>query len=110
MRVALETHRYAPELNKAFLAPKGVQPTNGSPCIPCPGALTLGEVRRKLFKPVVVRRVVRLKATHPQHECVTDTRQGPYTDLSMLRSAIDNFKARHNMPGTVFEFKTWLVG
>lgn len=45
MRIVLERHRYAPELNKAHIGPNGT-------VVPAPGCESIREVRQTLFSPV----------------------------------------------------------
>lgn len=58
MKIVLERHRYAPELNAAYVGPNQVR-------IAAPGCTTIKEVREKLFSPVKQGRYAKIKVTYP---------------------------------------------
>lgn len=103
MKLALEVHRYAPELNKAICLRTGTT-------FPVPGVFTIAAARRVLF-PRLQRRGHFLTM-----KCETDPvvysreMKGMVRNLEAAKTLIRGFRAYHNLPGTKFEFGLKLVG
>lgn len=105
MKIVLEVHAYAPELNRAYIGPNRTM-------IRTPGCACIAAVRRAYFAPLRhAGRYARLQAHNTRALAHCDrTMQGYYAGPEMLRSAIDQFRRYHNLPGCTFTFKTMLVG
>lgn len=105
MRIILERHTCAPELNKAYIGP-------GLACFPVPGCTSIRDVRKKLFSPLLYKgRYVQLIAQNPAgFETYNRVRSGFCNDIISLAGAIHNFKAYHNIPDCRHIVKTRLIG
>jgi len=105
MKIILERHTYAPELNTAY-----VGPTHSA--IRVSGLTTIGEVRRALFAPLKYRgRHVVIKSINCADMQTYDrTVSGFCLDLRSLRGALNVFKARHCLPGVTYSITTKLIG
>lgn len=105
MKIILEKHAYAPELNKAYIGPARV-------CIPAPGCKTIGEVRNTLFAPIQYtgRHVVLRSINRPELSRYNRTNSGFCNDLRSLAGALKVFRGRYNLPGCEVEIKTRLIG
>lgn len=105
MRIILERHTYAPELNKAYIGPSRVM-------MPAPGCASIADVRRKLFAPLQYRgRHVVLRAENEVgRESYNRTRSGFCNDMRSLAGALRVFRQYHNLPGCVHTVKTQLIG
>lgn len=106
MKIILEIHHYAPELNKAYVGPTKTR-------IPAPGCKTIAEVRARLFAPLkTTGRYVVLKATNPpQYRNHDRTRQGFANDMRSLAGALRAMRNYHNLPGcTVAVISSKLIG
>lgn len=105
MKIVLERHTYAPELNKAYIGPSRVM-------IPAPGCATIAAVRKALFAPLKYtgRHVVLRAANVPEYASCDSARSGFCNDLRSLSGALRVFKARHNLPGCRHIIKTRLIG
>lgn len=89
MRIVLETHRYAPELNKAFVGPTATM-------VPAPGCTTIAQVRQKLFAPVPRRGRHVVLSTHYPEDKAWLNRQHPgfCDDLRTLAVHLRDLRAR----------------
>lgn len=105
MKIVLERHRFAPELNKAYVGPSRV-------CVPAPGCTTIRAVREKLFAPLKYRgRFVTLRAENtPGNRGCNETRTGFCNNIRSLSGALVLFRNRHNLPGCVHTVNTRLIG
>lgn len=105
MRIILERHAYAPELNKAYIGKSRV-------CVPAPGCKTIREVRNALFAPLQYKgRFVILSAVNTHDKSNYDRkRSGFCQDVRALSGAIQVFKNYHNLPGCKHVVKTKLIG
>lgn len=105
MRIILERHAYAPELNKAYVGPSRVM-------MPAPGCTSIADVRRKLFAPLQYkgRHVVLRAENAPGRETYNRTRSGFCNDLHSLAGALRVFRQYHNLPGCRHIVKTQLIG
>lgn len=74
MRIVLERHHYAPELNKALIGPNGT-------VIPAPGCTSIREVRQSLFSPLKRSgRHVVLSTHYPQEKAWLNRRHAGFCD------------------------------
>lgn len=105
MRIILERHAYAPELNKAYVGKSLV-------CVPAPGCKSIAEVRKALFAPLKYKgRFVVLSAVNAPDKSGYDRKRGGFcNDLHSLSGAIRGFKNYHNLPGCEHVVKTQLIG
>ena len=105
MRIILERHAYAPELNKAYIGPTRAM-------IPAPGCTSIAAVRRMLFAPLKYRgRFVTLRAENaPQYASYNRTRTGFCNDMRSLAGALRIFRAYHNLPGCAHVVSSRLIG
>ena len=105
MKVILERHAYAPELNKAYIGPCRVM-------IPAPGCKSIADVRKSLFAPLQYRgRFVILRAENaPERASYNRTRSGFCNDMRSLSGALRIFRQYHNLPGCRHIVKTQLIG
>lgn len=105
MKIILERHAYAPELNKAYIGPTHTM-------IPAPGCTSIAHVRERLFSPLKYRgRFVTLQSINtPERASYNRTRQGFCNDLQSLAGAIRVFRGYHNLPDCKHIVKTELIG
>ena len=103
MKLFLEIHRYAPELNTyQVLDSKGMP--KGKP-LRCPGLDSIKAVRAKLYAPLGMRgRYVNLTSS------TGNQRQGFCNDLHKLQTVLRGFRAMCNLPGTTIKISSRLVG
>jgi hypothetical protein len=99
MRLALERHAYAPELNAAHIIRKG----RVVAILPVPGARSIREARKALFPPYVARRYIK----------ATKARPAPWDGLNrsvsaayplapgVLAKAIADVRTCERQPGTL---------
>ena len=104
MKLILERHRYAPELNRCHVLNRG----RVAAILPAPGCTTIAEARRTLFRPV---KPVRLVVVHSEREGewsgFNRTRRAGY-ELSagnMNRIAADVRKC-HDVGGKLLDGRT----
>lgn len=88
MQILLERHRYAPELNKAYVGPNRVM-------VPAPGCTSIKEVREKIFAPLKrTGRYVRIHTRYPEpYDWLNRTRQGFCEDLDTLKRVLSQVKS-----------------
>lgn len=105
MKIILERHTYAPELNKAYIGPSRVM-------VPAQGCASIAAVRKALFAPLKYtgRHVVLRAVNAPEYSSCDSTRSGFCNDMHSLSGALRIFKARHNLPGCRHIVKTRLIG
>ncbi|WP_315127288.1 hypothetical protein [Comamonas antarctica] len=105
MRIILETHRFAPELNKAYIGPTRTM-------VPVPGCQSIKDVRKKLFAPLkhAGRFVVLQSNNLPENKNYDRTQSGFCNDMRSLAGALNAFRMRHNLPGCTTAVKTKLIG
>ena len=105
MKIILERHAYAPELNKAYIGKSGA-------CVPAPGCRTISDVRKRLFAPLKYkgRFVILSSENTPDKASYNRKVSGFCNDLQSLQGAIQVFKNRHNLPGCKHIVKTRLIG
>lgn len=92
MKIAIEVHHYAPELNKVFVTDnKG----NHKATIPAPGVTSIRAAREKFFQPVKPGKVARLTATYrdPQYSWLDSNRAGRFNNYADLMQVLKQFKA-----------------
>jgi hypothetical protein len=109
MRIILEVHRYAPELNTAYVGPTRTP-------MRVPGCTSIRAARGLLF-PILTHRgryvVLRSDYQRPEHAYLNSTRQGFCNDLRSLGDAIRAFRARLHIDAEhkpVLHIKTRLIG
>jgi len=117
MKIVIENHAYAPELNRAWLQAKGdyvkgVTLLNPAQRISVPGCTTTKEVREKHFAPLQRRgHFVTITATYPdKHRNLNRTYRGMVRNLAQVRTVLDERRRYHNVPGAVVTAKLELVG
>jgi hypothetical protein len=105
VKIVLERHRYAPELNKAYVGPSGV-------CVKAPGCTSIKEVRFLLFAPIATPGLrLTMQVVYPgAHASYGRTVTGRVYDLNDAAMNIAAFRTRHNLPGGEFFFRLRLVG
>lgn len=105
MKIILERHTYAPELNKAYVGPSRVM-------IPAPGCASIADVRKRLFAPLQYRgrHVVLHAQNEAGREAYNYTRSGFCNDMRSLKGALIIFRQQHNLPGCEHLIKTRLIG
>lgn len=106
MRIVLETHRYAPELNKAFVGPTAT-------VVPVPGCTTIAQVRQKLFSPVARRgRHVVLSTHYPEDKAWLNRQHSGFCDdLRTLAIHLRDLRARLAPGlGACVKVRSWLIG
>lgn len=105
MRIILEIHRYAPELNKAYIGPNKTM-------IRVPGCHTISDVRKKHFAPLKYkgRYMVATASNVAEHKCHDRVRRGFVNDMLSMAGFLRWFRDYHNLPGCKHTFKTSLIG
>ena len=104
MKIILERHRYAPELNKAYVGPTKAK-------FAAPGCQSIADVRKMHFAALKYKgRYVTLKAENAGKSSYNRTRHGFCNDLRSLSGALKVFRAYHNLPGCVHTITTKLIG
>ena len=88
MKIILERHAYAPELNKAYIGPRKSE-------LKVPSCTSIKEVRQRYFAPLkYTGRHVTLQSVYPEDSAwLNRTRQGFCNDLVSLKGII---KAMHS--------------
>lgn len=117
MKILIESHVFAPEMNKAWLHPKSgpagsTMLLNPAQCVRVPGCTTTKEVREKHFAPLQRRgHFVTITATYPdKHRNLNRTYRGMVRNLAQVRTVLDERRRYHNVPGAVVTAKLELVG
>lgn len=112
MKIVIERHAHAPELNKAWLRAKVTQPLSPWGCIRVPGCTTTKEVREKHFAPLRRKgHFVTITATYPdKHKNLNRVYRGMVRNLAQVREVLDERRRYHNVPGAVVTAKLELVG
>jgi len=105
MKIILERHAYAPELNKAYIGPGRVP-------MPAPGCTNIAQVRKIYFSPLKYKgRFVVLRSENaPGHEAYNRTQSGFCNDLRSLKGALTVFRKYHNLPDCKHIVKTQVIG
>lgn len=106
MKIILERHNYAPELNKAYIGPTRTM-------IKVPGCTSIKQVREKHFAPLKYKgRHVRIASKYPApFAWLNAQRSGFCNDLRSLAGALTIFRQRLAQDkGPVVELKTQLIG
>lgn len=105
MKIILESHRYAPELNRAYIGPNRTM-------VPVPGCATVQAVRKHLFSPLKYKgRLVKLQSKNvPEFSSYDRSATGFCNDMRSLSGALRAFRNRHNIPGRNVEVSTRLIG
>ncbi len=95
---AIETHKYAPELNKLVFS-------NGA-TFNTPGLTSIKAIREKYFRPAKAGKYATVKYTHDKHACLTSVNSGFLKDgYRTLQSVLLTLKTKHNIPGGVYKIK-----
>ena len=97
----LETHKYAPELNKAIFD-NGVEINAGN-------ATTIRDFRRVNFAPVKPGRYCVIKYTNPQYPSLNQIYRG-YSTYEAIKGVLAELHKKHNMPGGEFSVSIKYVG
>lgn len=105
MKIILETHLFAPELNKAYIG-------EALTMFKVPGCSSIADVRKALFQPIRRKgRYAVMSVVYPErYKHHNRTVAGFYKDTADLARHIKHFKAAHNLEGCEFVFKTKLIG
>lgn len=101
----IETHTYAPELNKVHLR-NGVT-------LSLPSVTSFAEARKRLFKPANTRRVAIIEVSHPDvdiNRVIKKTHSGIINDYAEVKQFMVKLREWHNIEGTEFKIKTKLLG
>ena len=98
----LETHEYAPELNKLHFL--GVNKT-----LPCPGIKTIKQAKEFLFKRVPFGKVVRIEKTNEKFSFLNKVYQAYFTDYKEILEFLKEVK-KGNVENTKYTVKTFLRG
>lgn len=105
MKIILESHRYAPELNRAYIGPNRTM-------VPVPGCTTIQAVRRAMFAPLkYTGRLTTLQSRNvPDFQSYDRSASGFCNDIRSLSGALRAFRNRHNIPGCSVIVTTKLLG
>ena len=105
MKIILERHAYAPELNCAYVGPTRSK-------LRVPGCTTIRDARRYLFAPLkYTGRLVALQSKNvPDFATYDRSASGYCNDMRSLSGALRSFRMRHNIPGCQIIVTTKLVG
>lgn len=105
MRIILENHRYAPELNRAYIGPSRTM-------VRVSGCSTIKAVRKALFAPLKYKgRLTTLQSKNvPEFAAYDRAASGFCNDMHSLSGALRAFRNRHNIPGCQVIVTTKLVG
>jgi len=89
MRITLERHAYAPELNKAYVGPTATP-------VPAPGCTSIAQVREKLFSPLRRRgRHVILSTNYPGDKASLNRQHAGFcNDLPSLANAMKALRTK----------------
>ena len=102
MKLALERHAYAPELNRAHVIRHGRTVAK----LPAPGCATIREARAALFQPLQPRRYVRATGERAAPWSGFDRSAAAAYPLApgvMLRIVADARKALHDVGGVLLD-------
>jgi hypothetical protein len=89
MKIVIETHKYAPELNKVIV--RGV-------AIPAPGITTIREARRYLFAPAIPSKRLHIRVRHTEHQACDRDHIGRIGHTHSAIEWLAHFRKRHNLP------------
>lgn len=105
MKILLENHAFAPELNKAYIG-------EAKTMFKVPGCKSITDVRKALFSPLPRKgRYAIMRAVYPErYKHHNRTVAGFYKDTADLARHIKMFKMTHNLEGCEFVIKTRLIG
>jgi hypothetical protein len=107
MKIIVESHLYAPELNKVHLHDNS---GNYRATMRAPGIKTIQEARKRLFRPVTPHRVANVEkqyfGEHAPYSRCYNGRIASYGDAVRF---LNDLRQRA-MPHAEIRCKTWLVG
>lgn len=106
MKIILEVHSYAPELNKAYIGPTGTK-------INVPGCTTIGQVRKTLFAPLkYTGRYVILRTEYPSDKAWLNRFTGGFcNDMQSMKGALTFLRNRLDYRfNPVVKIQTKLIG
>lgn len=105
MKIVLEIHRFAPELNKAYIG-------KAQTMLKVPGCDSIAGARKALFSQLPRKgRYVVMEARYPErYKHHNRTVAGFYKNTAELARHIKMFKLTHNLEGCEFVIKTRLIG
>jgi len=90
MKLTVETHKYAPELNRVHFVNKNnlIIAT-----LPAPGITSIAQARRKLFPSVVPSKVAIVTASYdkPEYQWLDSSRSGRFQNYAQLKSFVKMF-------------------
>lgn len=90
MKLAIETHKYAPELNRVHFVNKNnlIVAT-----MPAPGVTTIAQARSKFFARVVPGKAAVITASydHPDYNWLNSQRAGRFQDYAQLKAFVNKF-------------------
>lgn len=101
MKLLLEAHKYAPELNTVTLLKSGVK-------IKLPQVTTIKEARQKLFKKQVPIKYAKLVVM--VNGAYLRTYEGTFSTYQAVKKFKQSLFERHNLPTTEIKVKTYLIG
>ena len=108
MKIILERHQYAPELNKAHLGPKGAR--HAVAAIPAVGATSLSEARAKLFRPSSARIVATVETRYDGELSWLNRRFSGVVQTRLEAVEFARMKRARLVPGGTVHVSTRLVG
>ena len=97
----IETHKYAPELNKAYI--KGIP-------FKCPNIHSIKEIRTRYFKQVRRGRYAKIvvkNTEYNEYKVYQGYTDSNYSGVMAMKRYIKN---RHNLPNTTVTIKTEFIG
>jgi len=97
----LETHKYAPELNRVIFLKGG--------SLKAPNVTTIKQAREKLFLPVNGYRMSYIHVNVPSNPEYNRDYNGMATYETTLHY-LGQLKEKHNLPDTTFKVTTKLIG
>ena len=95
MRIKIESHKYAPELNRVYLTVKN---SSSAAVLRAPSVTSVKDARAALFpKPIPFRRVVTVEAYYndPRFAGLNRRYSGTVDSYEHLKNVIANIKARN---------------
>lgn len=118
MKLAIETHKYAPELNRVHFVNKNNLVVT---TMPAPGVCSIAEARKKFFARIVPGKAASITANYdnPDYQWLNSQRAGRFQDYAQLKDFVNKFASTKKggplldggfLPDAKITVKTMLIG
>lgn len=100
MKLYLETHKFAPELNKVILIKSGIE-------LKAPNITTIKDARKQFFNPIKQGKYCTIDVF--VNSDFYTTYKGYINNYNEVKDFLKLLKKNHNLPNTNFNIKTKLI-